>query len=59
MDYVIDVHDIEFNENELWIKKLEKFTLLMFVITQERIKCIKNSIQVKLSVPSSHWFKIM
>lgn len=59
VDYVLDVHDIEFNENELWIKKLEKFTLLMFVITQERIKCIKNSIQVKLSVPSSHWFKIM
>lgn len=34
VDFVPDVHVIEFNETELRIKELEKFTLLMFVIKQ-------------------------
>lgn len=34
VDFVLDVHVIEINEIELWIKELEKFTLLMFVIKQ-------------------------
>lgn len=32
VDFVFDVYVIEFNEIELWIKELEKFIFLMFVI---------------------------